>query len=359
MTAERKLVVYYSSGTGNSLRVATWLREQAAIAGVGGSVIALGKADPATDLDTPDELLVGLVLPTHGFIAPWSVLRFAARLPKKKNARAFCIATRAGLKFGRLFTPGISGTATFLLALILALRGYAVRGVTSIDMPSNWTAFHPGLKPENARAIIARARPKADAFITTILGGRRSWFTGTNFYEAIFGTLLLPVSLGYLMIGRFFLAKLFFASNDCNGCGLCARICPHQALTMIGRKKPRPFWTWRCESCMRCMALCPVRAIEAGHSWAILLGSLTSGPVIMLFLARAVELVPGLSLPAGDLPRRLLYLLAVYPVMFFSYWCFYWLGRIPAINAIYSHTTLTRFYRRYSEPDVDKKELLG
>lgn len=357
--ADRKLVVYYSSGTGNSLRVATWLREQAAAEGVAASVISLGKAEPAADLDTPHELVVGLVLPTHGFIAPWSVLRFAARLPKKKGARAFCIATRAGLKFGRLFTPGISGTATFFLALILALRGYAVRGVTSVDMPSNWTAFHPGLKPENARAIIARARPKVAGFITAILGGRRSWFTGTNLYEAVFGTLLLPVSLGYLMIGRFYLAKLFFASNDCNGCGLCARSCPHRALTMIGRKKPRPFWTWRCESCMRCMALCPERAIEAGHSWALLLGYLTSGPVIMLLLARAAQLVPGLALPAGELPRQVLYFIAVYPVMFFSYWCFYWLGRIPAINALYSHTTLTRFYRRYSEPDVDKKELLG
>lgn len=357
--ADRKLVVYYLSGTGNSWRAASWIRDTATAAGVAGSVIPIGKADPAADLNAPHGLIVGLVLPTHGFIAPWSMLRFAARLPHGRGRSAFCLATRAAMKVGSLFTPGISGSGTFFLALILAIRGYAVRGVTSIDMPSNWIAFHTGLKPETARAIIARARPKVAAFTAVILSGRQNWFTGTNLYEVILGTLLLPVSLGYLMIGRFYLAKIFFASNDCTGCGQCARDCPQRALTMIGRKKPRPFWTWRCESCMRCMALCPVRAIEAGHSWALLLGYLTSAPVLLLMVDRLLQLAPGLAVPAGELPRQVLYYLALYPVMFFSYWCFYWLGRIPAINAIFSHTTLTRFYRRYHEPDLDRKELLG
>ncbi|MBW1815229.1 MAG: hypothetical protein JRJ39_16720 [Deltaproteobacteria bacterium] len=54
--------------------------------------------------------LLGLVFPTHGFTAPWHMIKFTCRLPRVKKTSAFCTATRAGLKIGKVFTPGISGT---------------------------------------------------------------------------------------------------------------------------------------------------------------------------------------------------------------------------------------------------------
>ncbi len=49
------------------------------------------------------------------------------------------------------------------------------------------------------------------------------------------------------------------AKNLCLGCGLCARICPQGAITIIGGKAeidPR-----RCNSCYQCLDACPQGAI--------------------------------------------------------------------------------------------------
>ena len=55
---------------------------------------------------------------------------------------------------------------------------------------------------------------------------------------------------------------------DIAGCGLCVENCPNGALRLWGSDPARPYWTYSCESCMRCMGYCPEQAVEAGHSLA-------------------------------------------------------------------------------------------
>ena len=132
-----------------------------------------------------------------------------------------------------MFTPGISGSAVFLITLILWFKGYRVRGGLGLDMPSNWTSLHPALKPSSVEAIISRARPVFERFLETILDGKTVWWTWNLAYEFVWILLLTWISAMYLLLGRFYLAKLFFANNKCNGCGLCAEYCPVGA--KIGR----------------------------------------------------------------------------------------------------------------------------
>jgi len=357
---ERNVTIYFMSGTGNSFRVASWIREyclrQESVSAI---LLPVERANPVVEIkDSPDDLL-GIVMPTHAFTAPWHMIRNVLRLPRVRETRAFCIATRAGMKVGPVFTPGLSGTGTFLIALILALKGYRVAGVDSIDMPSNWLALHPSLSPSSVSAIVARARPKAQAFIENVLQpGRSSWWSLNNLYEAVFGTLLIPVSIGYLVAGRFYLGKLFFANNSCNGCGRCADDCMAGAIKLIGLKKKRPYWRFRCESCMRCMAYCPRKAIEAGQSWAVLLYFITTLPVaayLFIWLGASIPALAALDNRAGRLIIALVYL---YVSLFVSYLVFNLLVRIPIVNSLFAWTTLTRFYRRYNEPDTEVKNLV-
>lgn len=78
--------------------------------------------------------LLGVVFPTHGLTAPWHVIRYALQLPAGKGKHAFVVATRAGTRIASVPLPGLEGTAGYLIALILVLRGYIVRGVMGLDI---------------------------------------------------------------------------------------------------------------------------------------------------------------------------------------------------------------------------------
>ena len=322
-TAYNKATTYYMSGTGNTFRVATWFDETAKARGIESTIAPIESAKPEEEVEASDRQLLALFLPTHGFTAPWQMIKFAFCLPRKKGVDAFCVATRAGTKFGPLFLPGLSGTAVFIIALILAIRGFNLRGVLPINMTSNWISAHPGYSPKSARAIHSRSRPKAASFFECILSGKTSWINLNNALELLFGLAILPISIGYLLVGRFFLAKLFFSNNKCVSCGLCARNCPTESIIMMGKSKPRPYWKYNCESCMRCMAYCPNQAVEAGHSWAVLLWLIISLPVGIYLLQTLTEALPGLEILKQPLTLNLLNLLYLYPSLIISYASFF------------------------------------
>ena len=116
------------TGTGNSFRVAAWAVDALRDEDINASLIQIDKNRRPRREAGRELRLLGVVFPTHGFTAPWSVIKFAFRLPRRRRTPAFCIATRAGAKFGRVFTPGLAGTACFIIAFVLALKGYRVRG---------------------------------------------------------------------------------------------------------------------------------------------------------------------------------------------------------------------------------------
>lgn len=154
-------------------------------------------------------------------------------------------------------------------------------------MPSNWTSLHSGMGPAACDSIVGHSRPLADRFIHRILSGGR--YFGSLICLAQ-GIALAPVSAGYLAVGRFGLAKLFFANLRCDGCGVCATHCPRQAIRMVGREAKRPYWTYDCESCMRCMAYCPRQAVEAfAAQWSW--GKYVTGGLAMQLLSIPVALL--------------------------------------------------------------------
>ena len=350
----RQGIVYYYSGTGNSRRVAVWLCEALAAAGCDVKLAPIQCPHPAHEVHHDEGIVFGLVMPTHAFTAPWPVLRFVLHLPRRTRAHAVVVATRGGLKIGRLHTPGFEGTATLLLASVLAAKGYSIRATAGIDMPSNWTVLHPGLPPRAVESIISRARRKTAQLSADILSRRRRL---SNPVASLLGILMLPISLGYLLLGRLFLAKLFFASDSCTSCGLCAEHCPHSGIVLhADRPGARPYWTFRCRSCMRCMAFCPTQAVEASHSLAlaalVLAGSLPTRALVTWLTGR----IPSLRAGRNTL-RRVLPGIGAVAVLAAAYPLFHALLKIRPFSRLCTRTTLTHLYRRYHEPKTEPLEL--
>lgn len=349
----------YWSGTGNSYRVSQWIGTIAGDQAIETQTSSLDIPDINGEQLNNDESFVSLVFPSHGFTAPWHVIKSVWMLPSGRGKHAFCIATRAGLKFGPFFPPGISGSGTFVIAILLFLKGYRVRGLMSVDMPSNWFAFHPIQRDASHEAIITRAERKVRSFMERVLSQSSIWLTPNNLYELFLGTLLLPASTVYLLFGRFFIAKLFFANNNCDGCGLCARKCSVNAISMRGGSRRMPFWKYNCESCMRCGAICPQNAIEAGHSWAVLLYLITAFPVTYLILSYILPEPSSIIGIKESLLGTFFDTLYFYPAIFISYFLFNLLLRVPLINYLFTYTTMTHlsFWGRYKEPNTKLRDL--
>ena len=353
----KKSIIYFVSGTGNSYRIAKTMEETALKKGVKAKTILTTEGNPDKEIEDNSNFLLGIAMPTHGFTVPWYMMKFLLRLPRRKETHAFIVATRAGTKVGKKVMWGLSASSLWLTALILSLKGYKVRGFRGIDMPLNWTAALPAYPDKTAEFIIKYSKGKAAEFMADILSGKKIVLTGMNIYELILGIALFPISIMFLILGRIFLGKLFFANNKCNSCGICANNCPVGAIIMKGKKNPKPYWTYTCENCMRCMGYCPQKAVEAGHSWGVVLYYITTVPIGMYLLTKLGVSLSGNANIQDHWLTQLIQFLYIYPALFISYFIFHYLIRIKFINALFTYTTLTHYYKRYSEPGTKLKDI--
>ncbi len=346
-----KVVVLYSSGTGNSYLASLWMKEIAADY----APIVIHKSIDGLDLKEVFPIgksdLLAFYYPTHGFTAPWHIIKFAIKIPRSLGTSAVCIPTRASVKFGNFISPGLSGSAAFIIYLVLILKSFAIKGFTALDMPSNWFSLHPIQSVESHKKVIARAKRLHHSFAKIILSGGRKWLSLNLIYEAFFGLALFPISILYLFVGRIFLAKLFFANKNCNSCGLCAEHCPIGAVKMVGKKNAKPYWSYNCESCMRCAGFCPHNAIEAGHSWAAILIYVASIPISFLVFSTIGGNLLILDFQ-GTLLGTFINTIYTYLSLITSYAIYHYLIRIPLVNRIFSVTTFTHYWGRYKAPEV-------
>lgn len=348
-----KVYLYYFSGTGNAKRVTEWISENCISKSIPVEIIKIEEGIKPHIETTEEKKLIGFLSPTHGFNLPPLVLHFIFAFPKVKNADVFILNTRAGMKLSKLFLPGLSGIALLLAALVLFLKGFRIKGLQPIDLPSNWISLHPGLKQKVVESMYERIRKKVEKFSNKILSGKRVY---TGLISLPVDLAISPISIGYYFIGRFMLAKTFVATSKCTACELCVKQCPVQALKM---KNNRPYWTYDCESCMRCMNTCPERAIETPHGFVIVLWVILFNipPIFLTWILNKYAICP-CSL---TIYHKLAYNAAQVAFMFLTVWITYWIlykfMRFRIIDFVIKYTSFThyKFWRRYKAPKKDKR----
>ncbi len=343
---EQPLFIYFFSGTGNARNVAKWFAGVAQERGIPCETVNIANTDRPPDKPVTGSL-TGFVSPTHGFNYPPAMIYFIFRFPRANGQRVFLMNTRAGLKLSKWFLPGLSGLALWFSALVLLCKGYRIAGMRSIDLPSNWISLHPGVREKVVESIFDHCKAITTRFAGKILDGKRVF---TAFRDIVQDLLISPIAIGYFFVGRFILAKSYYASEKCDHCGICISGCPVKAiLTVDGR----PFWSYRCESCMRCMNTCPKRAIETAHGYIIGIMCLLNMGIMAWFWQGVGRFV---TIPADNGWAQTAVTLTGWVLTFFvmvvSYRIFHYLLRVPGIRELFYYTSATRlaFWRRYRAP---------
>jgi len=343
------VTIYYFSGTGNALTAGRWIKENAEKKGIKTDLIPIDRFKKIHIPVAVGKKLIGFCYPTHGFGLPWIMLKFIFRFPARERCDVFLLNTRAGSKIFKWFAPGVSGIAQILPALILLVKGFRIRSLFPLDMPSNWISVHPGFKPATVAAIAANCRAMTDDFCEKVFHGRMH-FRPNVFVMMPIDIALAPVAFMYFMFGRFYFVKLFIASTDCDTCRLCEEKCPTASIHIINK---RPFWKFSCESCMRCINICPRQAIQVSHSLAVIIAVVSSFLPMALLLKIFNSYIPPSLQKTADFFINWAISLTLFFVISGAV---FWLIKLKWINKFFSATSLTKYWRRYLAPGIKPKD---
>ncbi|MCU7496281.1 MAG: hypothetical protein HF314_02060 [Ignavibacteria bacterium] len=343
----KNLVIYYFSGTGNALTAARWITKSAALKGLNASLIPVDRFKKPSFPSQEGKTLIGFLYPTHGFSLPWIMLKFMLVFPLIGKQDAFLLNTRAGMKAGRWFTPGLSGMAQLLAILVLKMKSFNIKGLLPLDMPSNWISIHPGLNEKTVELIIERCRSIVENFSEKILTGKRTY---KGLLSLPIDIAIIPVAIGYSLFGRFILAKTFISSSDCGNCRLCEKRCPTGAVKIVDG---RPYWSFKCESCMRCMNICPTKSIQTAHSFVVLIFIVLSfipysfwlSAIISKYLPGAPAVASNFLYDASRWSFKMLFIFIAYHILHFTI-------KNRSINNFFTYSSLTRYWRRYMAPGI-------
>lgn len=328
MNAIQDILIFYFSGTGNSKRIALWLSEFAADKGTSCNIIDISVVNSTSLQKIKPNSLIVIISPVHGFNFPKITLDFIRAFPKGKN-RIVLMNTRGSVKIGKWITPGLTGISFMLSSLILKRKGYRIVGQIPFDMPSNWISIHPAIREKAANFVFDKNYTRVKKHFERLYSGKKDFASRKDTIQDI---LIFPVSFAYYLIGRFFLAKSYYASYKCTNCNLCMIQCPIKAIKKVNE---RPYWTFKCESCMKCMNNCPLRAIETVHGLWLVIIVLTSTVCTFLFQ----NLLPNVYL----IIKFLIINLILFILLLVLYRVQHWMLRNKFIAKVISLTSLTYY----------------
>jgi ferredoxin len=237
--------VYYFSATGNSLVVAKAIAEKLGDT----KLINMAHRDAANP--KPESQRVGLVFPVYIFGLPLIVTRLIKKLQVPKDSYVFAVAVHGGMPCATLSQA----------ARLFSDKGMHLSSGFAVTMVDNYTPLGGAMPVEKQKARFEKAARKIDEICASIERRESSIDRGWPLVNWLFSGLMYrnaaPKMPGF--------DKQFFADSNCNGCGVCEKICP---VANIRMNEHRPVWQHRCEQCFACLHWCPQAAIQYGKKTA-------------------------------------------------------------------------------------------
>lgn len=233
--------IFYFSGTGNSLWSA---KKIAQIIGEGHlretcELISIGVEAQKSEIIIEADAVV-FVFPSYAYGLPLVVRRFAKDAVFKTPYMA------AFVTYGS--SPG--GTLG-ALRRILEKKGIDKLFFGRIPAAENYLAMFGPPKAETVQQRVLMQKKATKEAARCVIEKRENKVCTFRPLSALVSWLF--------SIGVKILYKKYRVGDNCNGCGVCEKLCPVCAIAM---KDGKPLFTSKCEHCQGCVDQCPLRAIK-------------------------------------------------------------------------------------------------
>lgn len=236
-----KTIIYYFTGTGNSLAAA---KKIAAVLGDCG-LVPIASLEDTQGVIVPSADRVGIVCPVYDAGVPRIVAEFAERLDISRAGYTFAVVTFGGM--------GVSALH-HLNGIFEKKQGRRLDAAFAVAMPGNFPPLGKPPAGEKKDKILK----KAEGRLAEIAGMIDKGLSVPPGFSPV-SSLIRYITYGPFIKNVQSADKDFSVSDACTRCGTCAKVCPVKNIGMVDGK---PVWQHHCEFCCACLHFCPAEAIQ-------------------------------------------------------------------------------------------------
>lgn len=188
-----------------------------------------------------------ITVPTYAWRIPRIVEEWLMKSELSGNQNIYFIMTCGG---------SIGNASKWLKKTCLRL-GMTYHGCAQILMPENYIALYEAPDEGEAHAIIAESLTQLNEITRRIKEGQDLDESAVNVMDRVRSGLINP--LFYPLMVK---PNKFYVKENCNSCGKCVAVCPMKNIRL---QEGHPIWGTSCTHCMACICRCPMEAIEYGN----------------------------------------------------------------------------------------------
>lgn len=240
-----KTLLYYFTGTGNSLAAARQLQKNLTDADLMPIAALLRTGDRIT---VPAGVKAGIVMPMYCGFVPNILHRFFALADFSQAAYVFTLMTEGGT---------LNANPVTNLAELCRNAGHDLNGSWWIQMPDNYIPLQGAVPQDKQDAMFAAATAKLAEIATAVEAG-----TTVLEPEKIAGRLMRALAYKPFMTRMETFDTKFTVNAKCTRCQTCVRICPVDNITLA--EDGTFTYAHHCEGCLACLQFCPQQAISCG-----------------------------------------------------------------------------------------------
>ena len=258
-----KKVIYYFTGTGNSMRAAEKIAAQ-----LGDTEIISMRSNPL-DVPAVDADIIGFIYPVYHWTMPEPAVNFVKKLEINSNAYIFTVA----------MPSFVLGHACEKLEELLIVKGAKIAYGSKVRSVGNYVICYPPIPPP--KLVVPKTERKLDKIAEEIVQRKQREIPRAG---ALIKRRYKKVMTQYKEM-QSLADHGFIIDENCTSCRLCMKLCPCYNIEMNENKLT---FLRKCSQCMACVCYCPKRAI--GYKLPDFVEEQLSGGLLNLLIVKRMGL---------------------------------------------------------------------